>query len=658
MADPISYSRTFSFTGYQTATPQNPLPGVNVDVELDEIAGAVGSLVAAVQDVRRSDGKLQNGSVTKDALSPDFSVGFTMRGLWVSGTAYAAGDGVVYGVQFFKAISSHTATNLNRPDLDPTKWQFLFDFTAANAAAIAGKADTTYVDAQLATKTQAYATRAAAIAATVPAAVQTIRVDGYAAAGDGGGAVYKRVGSNPAAPGASFQSVGGVWWLMAPTGPTSVRAFGAVVDGTTDDTAAIQNALNFLSPLGVTTVLGQGVSLIGTVFIPSHATILGLGRAKSTLKVKNALNSTALTNSNGSVTLAASGGNTNITLSDFTIDGNGPGQTVAMYPLALKNIQHLRMYRIDMVRPSGTNMYLSEDDVAGSGPGGKPATPQGQQFNFDIIISDCTFDATTQSVATNADQVVICRVDGLKVEFCTFRGGGANCCSLQFNTNFRFVQNKMVNFFRGIYCESSFKGLIADNDLFGAGVISPVIGDAPYVGIWLSSATESYPGIAYQTSSEIQVVNNRLHDINRQSGTTALIGILVSGRFTPNNAYDVNISNNSLERLTASGTIPIDYIRLEGYVVDSTIRGNIVRGTNNAQSSGIHFGGNVYATTDEMHDVSIIANRVTAVPSGILQNTSPHTGSVIVGNNTRGCTVAGISITNTAQAGYVNSANV
>jgi hypothetical protein len=69
MADPTSYSRSFSFTGYQTATPQDPLPAPQVDTELDAVSGAIATLVAAVEDVRRSDGALKNGSVTLDALS-------------------------------------------------------------------------------------------------------------------------------------------------------------------------------------------------------------------------------------------------------------------------------------------------------------------------------------------------------------------------------------------------------------------------------------------------------------------------------------------------------------------------------------------------------------------------------------------------------------
>jgi hypothetical protein len=73
-----------------------------------------------------------------------------------------------------------------------------------------------------------YDTKAAAVAATIPAAQNIIRTGGYAAAGDGGAASFKRVGSLPAGA-YGFQSVDGAWWQFADI-VFNVAVFGAFPD--------------------------------------------------------------------------------------------------------------------------------------------------------------------------------------------------------------------------------------------------------------------------------------------------------------------------------------------------------------------------------------------------------------------------------------------
>lgn len=71
MADPIKYTTSYDFSNFQANDPSSPLPGTRVDIELAEIDRAIRETIAAVADVRRSDGKLANGSVTSDALAPN-----------------------------------------------------------------------------------------------------------------------------------------------------------------------------------------------------------------------------------------------------------------------------------------------------------------------------------------------------------------------------------------------------------------------------------------------------------------------------------------------------------------------------------------------------------------------------------------------------------
>lgn len=69
VADPTAYTRQFSFSGFQNVNPSKPLPADKVDAELSAVATATAQAVDAIKDIRRSDGRLQNGIVDMDALS-------------------------------------------------------------------------------------------------------------------------------------------------------------------------------------------------------------------------------------------------------------------------------------------------------------------------------------------------------------------------------------------------------------------------------------------------------------------------------------------------------------------------------------------------------------------------------------------------------------
>ena len=70
MPNPIEYNPGYSFDGYQELNPTLPLPAQQLDEELAEIAEAINGHRLNIMDIRRSDGKLQNGIVTPESLSP------------------------------------------------------------------------------------------------------------------------------------------------------------------------------------------------------------------------------------------------------------------------------------------------------------------------------------------------------------------------------------------------------------------------------------------------------------------------------------------------------------------------------------------------------------------------------------------------------------
>lgn len=125
MANPTKYLPSYSYSGFQGANPTKPLPAPRVDDDFANISRSVNETIAALADVRRSDGRLPNGIVGPDALSPTLKIGFTFRGLWTQGESYLAGDGVVHEGVFYSAAVPNIATEQNAPG-DASYWTELF----------------------------------------------------------------------------------------------------------------------------------------------------------------------------------------------------------------------------------------------------------------------------------------------------------------------------------------------------------------------------------------------------------------------------------------------------------------------------------------------------------------------------------------------------
>ncbi|GGB10248.1 hypothetical protein GCM10011491_42760 [Brucella endophytica] len=109
-----------------------------------------------------------------------------------------------------------------------------------------------------------YRSKAEVEAATIPISVDFIQLVGYYAAGDGGGALYKRVTSEPSHAG-KIQSADGSWWELADQ-DLRVEIFGAKGDGLTDDADAIETATNYAAARGATVLFdAKGYFLSRTI---------------------------------------------------------------------------------------------------------------------------------------------------------------------------------------------------------------------------------------------------------------------------------------------------------------------------------------------------------------------------------------------------------
>lgn len=138
MADPVTYTPEYSFSGFQAVNPSRPLPADQVDAELANVSTSVGELVEAVKNVRRSDGLLKNGVVTPESLSSATLTllatgGTEYLGAWVTATAYTTGQYVTQSGSLYFCIVAHTA-GVFATDLAANKWAPLTSDDAASVA--------------------------------------------------------------------------------------------------------------------------------------------------------------------------------------------------------------------------------------------------------------------------------------------------------------------------------------------------------------------------------------------------------------------------------------------------------------------------------------------------------------------------------------------
>jgi hypothetical protein len=165
----------------------------------------------------------------------------------------------------------------------------------------------------------------------VPRDAPALRTGGFAAAADGGGALYRRVASAPAHRG-WFRSSDGAYWEMAEDAP-SIRAFGAIGDAQADDRAAIQAAIDFVADRGggsvtipagrfrlVTVTAPDGTGPIA-LWMRSGVRLQGSDRARSVLLLADAQRGPGTFGR-----IIASGVLLDAALADFTLEANRAGQ--------------------------------------------------------------------------------------------------------------------------------------------------------------------------------------------------------------------------------------------------------------------------------------------------------------------------------------------
>lgn len=178
--------------------------------------------------------------------------------------------------------------------------------------------------------------------------------------------------TNPGTIGSATPNTG-KFTSLAIQGPhpfADVRAYGALGDGSTDDTAAIQAALDAVNADGGGEVyFPSGTYIATTLTIYSKIHLVGSGIDATTIKLKNASN-VDLVKSSGFAGLTgtnSTGGIYNWTISDLTLDGNKANNLSAGYALRVYGygfiLQNIR------VRNARNDGIYSEWSTSSNSPG-------------------------------------------------------------------------------------------------------------------------------------------------------------------------------------------------------------------------------------------------------------------------------------------------
>jgi hypothetical protein len=128
MSQPPAYTRQFDFSDFQSTAPATPLPGNQVDAELNAVKTTLDATLSNIAVIQRDDGMLRNQSVHPESISNAtltmLNSDLVQRGAWLTSTAYAVNDLVTETSLVYLCLVAHTSGTF-ATDLAAGKWALL-----------------------------------------------------------------------------------------------------------------------------------------------------------------------------------------------------------------------------------------------------------------------------------------------------------------------------------------------------------------------------------------------------------------------------------------------------------------------------------------------------------------------------------------------------
>ena len=240
-------------------------------------------------------------------------------------------------------------------------------------------------------------------------------------------------------------------WIQLPKGPKGdpgdLIAVDLAADGSTDDTAALQAAVDEASMFGRAIMLPPGVILVSSINITGNLTMFGQGMGLTTLKTS------------GGNTLQRLGTGTtyrNIHLSDFTLDG---GDVAFSSPLVMEWVEDVVVERVEVKNFTGWGMSFG-------------ATTNGLDTNYRarrITVRDCYYHDPT--AGNTLEALLIFNAKTVTVDNCRFENATAvsdtNAIGIyQIADEITVSKCLLDGWARGVYYSVSTNGILVEGCTF------------------------------------------------------------------------------------------------------------------------------------------------------------------------------------------------
>jgi microcystin-dependent protein len=136
MSQPTPYNRLSSFTTIQQEAPTAPLPGDDLDAELNAVKQTLDEVLNNLELIQRDDGELGNETVGRDQLQDNIQLGFNAPTAWNDETSYTTLDTTFFEGKFYSCIVAHISTAVFADDLASGYWELIADFAGVLGSAV------------------------------------------------------------------------------------------------------------------------------------------------------------------------------------------------------------------------------------------------------------------------------------------------------------------------------------------------------------------------------------------------------------------------------------------------------------------------------------------------------------------------------------------
>lgn len=532
------------------------------------------------------------------------------------------------------AVSTGTTRTLTFPDASGTfaltsdlaSYQPLDSDLTTIAAANNGTVVASLTAADIERTEYTWESRAAVALATIDADVDALRTLGYATPGDGGGALYKRAASEPSHDG-KVQSADGAWWEYAET-EANAKAFGAKGDNATNDSAAIQAAIDYAelqTPSCVCYVPPGRYRLNATLRIGIDGFVLkGAGmEATSFTQASSFSGPYILVKHRTALTLLRY-----ITLTDFSVlsplttkvTGDHGIQMIDITGFAIRNIrvngpfdrgislegcirgglENVKVIASGTGTTNQTGLYMTEGTMS--------SLPNcaNVRINNSMFISEWVVGGGSSPLQ---DAIFMNSFDGVMITNCRLAGGGR--ANLMIRND--FAGSHSLNYNAHVLVTNCFFDYNPANDVVITGSTRASFEDFGFLNNTFQTSADGANGIVVQgNAADVRIVANRFIDIENSA-----VNILES-------ANRIIVSQNNMRRINLGAGLD------GGVFVESTWAGDDLTITDNY----INCGGAANSQGISIRNGSAIiitGNRVTGCAIGIL--TLVAADRVIVKNN-------------------------